>query len=161
MSFYTDVIQQSPQFTSRNRVADLNLLEPVTRAAVQQIIARAASNGVKLMVFETYRSQERQTELFNQHATQLKTVGVHHFGLACDLVKDVNGEPSWKGDFTFLKPLADGSGLIWGGDWGNDTVVHSFRDMDHVQRINVADQSKLFNLSWYPDDGYKPVIIGA
>jgi D-alanyl-D-alanine carboxypeptidase len=85
--------------------------------------------------------------------------GFHHFGLACDLVKDINGEPSWKGDFGFLKDLAEHNGLIWGGDWGNDTIVHSFVDADHVQRISVADQTRLFDLSWYPDADYEPVIV--
>jgi hypothetical protein len=33
------------------------------------------------MIFETYRSQERQQVLFEQGATQLRTVGVHHHGL--------------------------------------------------------------------------------
>jgi hypothetical protein len=158
MSFYTDTIQRHPKFTSNERVADLDLLEPVTRAAVQKIVDGARNQGIALMVFETYRSQQRQDLLFQQKATQLKTVGVHHFGLACDLVKNVNGEPSWKGDFGFLKALAEANGLIWGGDWGNGHVSHSFVDADHLQRINVADQSKLFNLSWYPDDTYKPVI---
>ena len=57
--------------------------------------------------------------------------------------------------------LAENNGLIWGGDWGNDTVVHSFVDSDHVQRINVSDQAKLFNLSWYPNDDYDPVVVTA
>jgi D-alanyl-D-alanine carboxypeptidase-like protein len=159
MSFYTEVIQPNPLFTSTKRIADLGLLEPDTRAAVEQIIRDAASKGIKLMVYETYRSQERQTELFNQGASKLRNVGVHHFGLACDLVKDVNGEPSWKGDFGFLKDLAEDNGLIWGGDWGNDTIIHNFVDADHVQRINVADQAKLFDLSWYPDEDYEPVVV--
>jgi hypothetical protein len=158
MSFYTDVIRKSPAFLSNSRINDLALLEPVTRAAVQRLIFSAQENGVALIAFETYRSQQRQELLFSQKATQLKTVGVHHFGLACDFVKDVGGEPNWKGDFGFLKPLAEVNGLIWGGDWGNGHVVHSFRDPDHVQRVDVADQSKLFNLSWYPEEGYQPSI---
>ncbi|HXP02864.1 MAG TPA: hypothetical protein VN808_02010, partial [Stellaceae bacterium] len=59
---------------------------------------------------------------------------------------------------SFLKKLAEDNGLIWGGDWGNDTVVHSFVDADHVQRVNVSDQVKLFDLAWYPDETYKPKI---
>jgi hypothetical protein len=72
--------------------------------------------GIALMIFETYRSEDRQLALFNQGATKLKNVGVHHYGLACDLVKNINGEPSWKGDFGFLGELADENGMIWGGD---------------------------------------------
>lgn len=159
MSFYTEVIRNSAVFGSPTRVHDIGLLEPVTRAAVERIIGAAGQHGVKLMIFETYRSQQRQTELFKQKATQLETVGVHHYGLACDLVKDINGQPSWKGDFTFLKKLAEDNGLIWGGDWGNGTVIHSFVDGDHVQRVNVADQARLFSLDWYPDENYQPKLV--
>ncbi len=52
MSFYTDIIQPNPLFASTKRIADLGLLEPVTRAAVQQIILDAASQGIKMMVPE-------------------------------------------------------------------------------------------------------------
>jgi hypothetical protein len=158
MSFYTDVIQSDPRFTSAGRVNDLALLEPATRAAVEQIVFAAAAQHLTLIPFETYRSQQRQLLLFDQGATKLRTVGVHHFGLACDLVKSIGGEPSWKGDFSFLKALAEQNGLIWGGDWGNGHIVHSFVDADHVQRINVADQSRLFSLSWYPEAEYRPDI---
>jgi D-alanyl-D-alanine carboxypeptidase len=158
MSFYSEVIQNSSNINSPNRVADLALLEPITRAAVLAIVAGAQQQGIVLMVYETFRSQQRQQALFQQQATKLQTVGVHHYGLACDLVKSVNGEPSWKGDFSFLKGLAEANGLIWGGDWGKAAAIHSFVDADHVQRINVADQSRLFNLSWYPDDAYRPQI---
>ncbi len=96
MSFYTDVLQTNPLFNPPDRIADLDLMEPITRAAVGQILAAAAAQGIKLMVFETYRSQQRQTKLFNQGASKLQTVGVHLFGLACDLVTDINGQPSWK-----------------------------------------------------------------
>jgi D-alanyl-D-alanine carboxypeptidase len=158
MSFYVDVIRNSANFNSPNRVADLAMLEPITRAAVQAIVAGARQQDINLMVYETYRSEQRQQELFRQGATKLQAVGVHHYGLACDLVKSVNGEPNWKGDFSFLKGLGEANGLIWGGDWGNGSVIHSFVDADHVQRINVADQGRLFNLSWYPEDAYRPQI---
>jgi hypothetical protein len=155
-NFYTDVIQKDSRFRSTKRVSDPALLEPAMRAAVQAVIADAEAHGIKLMIFETYRSQERQVELFNQHASQLKKVGVHHYGLACDIVKDVNGEPSWKGSFSFLQALAKAHGLIWGGDWGTPNVHHSFQDTDHVQRCSVADQAKLFRGEWYPDANYNP-----
>jgi len=82
-SFFVDVISKDGRFHSLKRISDPRLLEPRTRAAVKAVIADAAAHGIALMIFETYRSQERQTELFNQKATQLRTVGVHHFGLAC------------------------------------------------------------------------------
>ena len=108
------------------------------------------------MIFETYRSQARQIALFNQGATKLKQVGVHHYGLACDIVKDINGQPSWKGDFSMLGALAKHHKLIWGGDWGTPGSVHTFVDTDHVQRATIGRQAGLFNGDWYPDANYDP-----
>ena len=153
-NFYTDVIQQDSRFQSARRVADLDLLEPTTRRLVEQIVDNAQKMGIALMVYETYRSQARQQELFKNGATRLATVGVHHYGLACDIVRSIGGEPSWKGDFLFLGELAHASGLIWGGDWGNPDIKRSFVDAVHVQRCTVARQPALFAGSWYPDDTY-------
>jgi hypothetical protein len=155
-NFYNDVIMADPRFNSPKRIADPELLEPTTRDLVQAVIADAATNGLKLMIFETYRSQARQVALFNQGATKLKQVGVHHFGLACDIVKDINGQPSWKGDFSMLGALAKHHKLIWGGDWGTPGSVHTFVDTDHVQRVTLGRQARLFNGDWYPDANYDP-----
>ena len=155
-NFFTDVIKKDNRFTSKKRVDDMGLLEPVTRKLVEEIIADAKVNGLKLMVFETYRSQDRQKALFDQGATKLKTVGVHHYGLACDLVKDINGQPSWKGDFSLLGQLAHHHKLIWGGDWGTPGTRHTFIDDDHVQRVTVGRQAALFSGDFYPDDNYNP-----
>jgi D-alanyl-D-alanine carboxypeptidase len=65
-SFYEDVIKNDGRFKSVNRVADPNLLEPVTRSAIANILHDARALGIELMIFETYRSQARQQELFNQ-----------------------------------------------------------------------------------------------
>ena len=155
-SFYANVITNDPRFNSTKRISDPELLEPVTRDLVQAIIADAAANGLKLMIFETYRSQARQLALFNQGASKLKQVGVHHFGLACDLVKDINGQPSWKGDFSMLGALAKHHKLIWGGDWGTPGSVHTFVDDDHVQRATIGRQASPFTGDWYPDANYDP-----
>jgi D-alanyl-D-alanine carboxypeptidase len=155
-NFFTDVISNDPRFSSAKRVADPMLLEPVTRKLVQQIVDAARNMGIAVMIFETYRSQERQQELFNNGATKLRTVGVHQFGLACDIVRVVGGEPSWKGDFSFLGQLARSSGLIWGGDWGDPGIKHSFVDSVHVQRCTVARQGDLFAGNFYPDEEYNP-----
>jgi hypothetical protein len=159
-NFFTNVIQRDARFDSTQRVADINLLEPVTRGLVRKIMAASAAQGIPLILFETFRSQARQAELFAKGASTLKTVGVHHYGLACDLVKDINGDPSWKGDFGFLGKLAHANALIWGGDWGQPGVPHSFIDADHVQRVTIKRQAALFAGSWYPDDTYDPYKDG-
>jgi len=153
-SFYEDVICKDPRFHSTKQCRDMDLLEPVTRAKVEAIIKAAAADGLELMVFETYRSQELQEIYFEKGVTQLQHVGVHHYGLAADIVKVVDGQPNWDGDYTFLRKYAEDQDLVWGGDWGQPNQPHTFRDMDHVQRITVGDQENLFAETWYPDENY-------
>lgn len=155
-NFYINVIKPNVNFTSTKRVADLKLLEPITCQKVEAIIQDAKAHGLDLIVFETYRSQARQKQLFDQGATKLKKVGVHHYGLACDIVKVVGGEPSWKGSFALLGDLAHHYGLIWGGDWGTPNHHHTFIDAVHVQRCSIARQASLFTGQWYPDESYNP-----
>src|SRR5690348_4713620 len=160
MSFYTDVIAKDKRFHSTAICHDLALLEPVTRQNVLDIIAEAKRIDIDLMPFETYRSTERQLLLFEQGATKLKSVGVHHYGLACDLVRNVGGAPSWKGSFEFLVGLGKRHGMISGNDWGQPKVRHSFIDADHVQRITLARQPSLFAGAWYPAPDYDPYRDG-
>jgi hypothetical protein len=156
-NFYTNVIQKSPHFHSYDCIRDIGLLEPVTRRAVEAIIGTAKQlYKIELTITETFRSEQRQLMLFQQRKTELKQVGVHHFGLACDFAKVINGKDSWAGDWTFLNALARQYGMICGGDWGEPNVKHDFLDRDHVQRIAVKDQYKLFSLQWYPNDNYNP-----
>ncbi len=155
-NFFTDTISNDSRIESVARVSALELLEPATRERVQAIMADAHAHGVELMVYETFRSRARQLALFNSGASKLRDVGVHHYGLACDIVKSVAGDPSWKGDFGLLGVLARAHGLIWGGDWGSPGQPHSFVDAVHVQRCTVARQAALFRGEWYPDEDYDP-----
>jgi hypothetical protein len=156
-NFYTDVISKDPRFDSMPRISGLDLLEDSTRQRVQGVIADAKETlGIELMIFETFRSQARQQQLFDRGVTQLRQVGVHHFGLACDIVKVVNDEPSWKGDFSFLNGLARKHGLIWGGNWGTPNLPHTFVDAVHVQRCSISRQAALLRGDWYPTENYDP-----
>jgi hypothetical protein len=157
-NFYADVIAKDPRFSRPERVADIALLEPTTRKAVENILADAAKQGEKLMLFETFRSRARQKELFERGATKLQNVGVHHYGLAADLVRDDGGAPSWKGDFSFLGELARKHGLVSGIDWGRPDEPHSFVDPVHVQRVALGRQHDLFAGLWYPDGSYDPYV---
>jgi len=127
-NFYTDAIRKDARFASLQPIHDLALLEPVTRSKVLAIIADAAAAGIKLMPTRPAEARRGKTRLYHQRATKLKTVGVHHYGLACDLVKDIAGEPSWKGDFAFLGRLAKKHKMIWGGDWRSPGARHEFVD---------------------------------
>jgi hypothetical protein len=138
--------------------ADLALLEPVTRANVIAIIAEAKSMGLEYEVAETFRSQELQERYFEQRATRLRHVGVHHYGLACDIRWIVDGKFVTNGSkYQVMRWLAEKHGMISGGDWGTPTQPHSFRDYDHVQRIALSRQNDLFAGRWYPDERYRPL----
>jgi hypothetical protein len=147
-NFYTDFLVTSPLFHSVDRVSSLEYLEPSFRSIIEVIIEEAGELGHDMVVYETYRSAQRQSELFAQHATQLKVVGCHHYGLACDIVK---AGPSWEGDFYFLGRLANFHGLVWGGPGAGNLNIG---DMDHVQMCAFVDQNRLFAGHWYPDDNY-------
>ena len=159
-NFYTDILTKHPLFHSVERVSDINLLEPVTRVAVMAIITDAKALRIDLRPFETYRSVERQRSLSGS-ATGLHEVGVHHFGLACDLVIYVDGEPTWKPSYAFLGNRVRAHSLVWGGDWGKPGVKHERVDEDHVQRVTLARQPALFLGAWYPDERYNPYSDGA
>lgn len=152
-SFFIDVITRSGYYRSTAAVRDMGLLEPVTRVAVAAIVEDARAMGINLIVTETYRSMERQAKLYAEGSTQLKTVGVHHYGLAADFCKIVGGLASWAGDWAFLRDLAVKHGMISGLDWGTPGVSHDFVDPDHVQRVTVDQQTALFAGTWYPDTG--------
>ena len=158
-NFYTDVIQRDPRFNSTDAIKDMALLEPSFRDKVVAIMAASKAAGTELVVTETYRSSERQQQLFDQQKTRLRVVGVHHYGLACDFAKIVDGRLSWDGDWNFLIALADAQGVISGGDWGQPDRDHSFRDWDHVQGVTLDQQPGLFAGTFYPggDSGTGPV----
>lgn len=155
-NFYTDTLRPHPSFELSRRFSSLDLLEPGTRSRVAAIIADAQAHGVSLMAWETFRSRARQKLLFDKGVSKLQQVGVHGFGLACDIVFDIAGEPSWKGDFSLLGSLARAHGLIWGGDWGDPARKHGFVDAVHVQRCPLRRQAALFREEWYPDAAYDP-----
>jgi hypothetical protein len=125
---------------------------------VLALVAEAATEGHDLRVLETYRSQTRQSALFVKHATQLRVVGCHGYGVAADLGVFVNGK--YQEDdkpYQFLDALARKHSLVSGLTWGHPGPNRGFVDSDHLQRIPVWRQNAMFNGSWYPPEaGYDP-----
>jgi len=155
MSFYTDVIKKDPRFTTNRVVNDVNLLEPGFRKKVQQVLAQAKLDGHDLRIAETFRSQQRQAYLFTQHFTQLKKVGVHNYGLACDFNLFIDGKYEEDGSkYLFLVDYGKKFGFVSGYDWGTPNQKHTFHDYDHIQGVPVFRQGELFSGAWYPGDNY-------
>jgi len=157
-NFYLDTIKKSAWFNSTNVCKDINMLEPGFRAKVQDVIEQAHHDGYDLRIAETFRSQARQAQLYTQGLTQLKKVGVHNFGLACDFNLFVGGKYEEDGSkYSFLIQYGKKFNFISGIDWGTPFQTHSFHDWDHIQDVPVFRQSDLFALTWYPDANYNPI----
>lgn len=158
MNFYTNTIRNSSAFRSDAVCKDMNLLEPGTRAAVQAMLADAKAQNIDLRLLETYRSQTRQSALFVKHATQLRTVGCHGYGVAVDFGVFVGGKYQENNKpYLFLRDMAREHGMISGQDWGHPQTG-GFVDSGHVQRVPVWRQSALFSGAWYPPEKYDPYL---
>ena len=135
------------------RVTDLDVLYPPFACSVIKLFAKARIEQLFVCLFETYRSQERQLELFNKGATKLKKNGMHHFGIAADLVfLDPEKNPSWDDtyDWARLGKIGQDFGLEWGGSWNN------FVDKPHFQLIpaTVAEQQKIIKEEYPPYEAH-------
>ena len=144
MSWLSEKIITNAVYASTHRVSDVDILYPPFCCSVIRIFAAARSENLTICVYETYRSQERQLELFNNGATKLKKNGMHHFGVAADLVfVDAQNNPRWDAKYNWarLGVIGQGLGLEWGGSWS------SFVDKPHFQLVpaTVADQAKIIN----------------
>lgn len=131
MGWYSEKIKTSPAYRLFERVSALDLLYPPFATSLVKLFATARSESLPIMIFETYRSQERQLDLFNKGATTLKRNGMHHFGVAADIVFLINGAPSWAATHNWarLGKIGQDFGLEWGGAWGG------FIDKPHFQLI--------------------------
>jgi hypothetical protein len=157
MSFYTDVIQKDFRFNHPETIKDMALMETGTRKAVEKLLQMAKDKGHDLRVLETYRSQARQTEVFNKGFSKLSKVGCHGYGLACDFGVFINGQYQGNNDpYMFLPEMCKEVGLISGIDWGAPDQPHTFIDSGHVQRIPVWRQKAVFAGEWYPPENYDP-----
>lgn len=155
-NFYDTVIRNSRYWGHDTVCKDMAMLEPGTRAAVLALMEDAKTAGIDLRVLETYRSQTRQSALFTAHATQLRVVGCHGYGVACDFGVFVKGVYQEKNaPYVFLRDLAREHGLISGQDWGH-SKQGGFVDSGHVQRVPVWRQGALFSDAWYPPAVYDP-----
>src|SRR3990167_162077 len=85
-------------------------------------------NGFSIQVVDSYRSFQKQNELYNKGRVCPGAIvtnsqageSFHNYGLAVDVVfLDKDGRPSWaeKHPWSFLGMTGKFQGLEWGGDW--------------------------------------------
>ncbi len=162
MSWLGEHIKTSAVYGSTHRVSDADILYPPFACSVIKVFATARSENLPVCLFETYRSQERQLELFNKGVTRLKKNGMHYFGVAADMVfLDGAGNPSWDAEYNWarLGKIGQDAGLEWGGSWSG------FVDKPHFQLIpaTVEAQAHIVN-EQYPaydahDDGDAAALV--
>jgi hypothetical protein len=124
----------------------LDVLAPRFRARVHMVVAGMVGLGLDAYVFETLRTNERQSYLYGFGRRYDDGRGVvthsvdadeswHHYGLAVDIISESKGWDAPPKFWRVLGETARGSGLHWGGDW------KSFQDLPHVQWGSPMRQS--------------------
>ena len=118
------------------RDTDISRLAPLFAARVAVTLSRARIAGLDPLIFEAWRSDERQRWLYGVGRThslgrtpvtnaQSALYSWHGYGLAVDIV---SRSKLWDDESFFerLALIAKVAGLDWGGDW-------SSRDLPHFQ----------------------------
>ena len=112
-------------------VRDINKLLPVAQKACRLFLSECEKEGLPVLITETYRSQERQNELYAQGRTKPGKVVTwtknsrHTSRLAWDICKNVKGAEY--SDTSFFKKcgaIAKKLGITWGGDWKTPDMPH-------------------------------------
>ena len=117
---------------------DLNKLSKNGKIACEMFLEECEKQGLKVLVTETYRSQARQSYLYEQGrtrpgqiVTQVKKVGYHNTGNAWDICQNIKGkEYSDNSFFEKCGKIAKSLGIEWGGYWTG------FVDKPHFQISN-------------------------
>lgn len=102
-----------------------------------QLLLRAAAAGLDVMIFEGFRTTERQRALYAQGRDGMGGKIVtsanageswHNYGLAVDIVfRDHHGQPTWDrpvADWNALGEIGERVGLMWGGRWKRPDSPH-------------------------------------
>lgn len=121
---------------------DLSLLAPKFRAKVEQAVqaCKSAGGDLDVMVFEGYRSTERQAWLYAQGRTRPGNIVTnarssltswHGYGLAVDIVHrtkfwkpcgdDAAANERW---FASVAAIFKANDCNWGGDWTRPDTPH-------------------------------------
>lgn len=98
-------------------------LNPQFSRLLEMLLLDARAEGLNVFLFEGFRSQEKQDELFISGRGVTTAKGgnsYHNYGLAADIIfYDDKGHPSWSQhhDWQKLGRLGKKRALEWGGDF--------------------------------------------
>ncbi len=109
---------------------DILQLDKDTREGLKVFLEECTKEGLRLRVTETYRTVERQKELYAQGRTTkgkivtncdgVKNMSIHQTRRAFDVCNTV-GDPYNKSILSKAGQVGTELGFIWGGSWGWDS----------------------------------------
>lgn len=110
---------------------DIKELKENAQIACNLFLSRCEAVGLKVLITETYRSQERQNELYAQGRTTKGGIVTwtknsrHTSRLAWDICQNVKGK-EYSDNVFFEKcgQIAKELGIIWGGSWKTPDKPH-------------------------------------
>ena len=112
-------------------IRDINELLPIAQKACRLFLSECKKEGLDVLITETYRSQDRQNELYAQGRTKAGqkvtwTKNSRHTSrLAWDICKNKKGEEYSDYDFfASCGAIAKRLGITWGGDWKTPDRPH-------------------------------------
>lgn len=110
---------------------DISQLTPNAQKACNIFMAECKAQGLKVLITETYRSQERQNYLYAQGRTRKGNIVTwtknsrHTSRRAWDICQNVKGQEY--SNTTFFRrcgEIAKSLGIVWGGDWNTPDMPH-------------------------------------
>lgn len=112
-------------------VRDISALTENAQRACRLFLQECKRHGLKVLITETYRSQERQNYLYSQGRTREGKIVTwtrtsrHTSRRAWDICKNSKGEEySDRGFFDKCGEIANGLGISWGGEWKTPDMPH-------------------------------------
>lgn len=116
----------------------IELLKPKVKKLAGKLIGKSLKNGIKISIYQTYRTIEEQNKLYAKGRTEPGSIvtkakggySMHNYGVAFDCAPlSNNGGIDWGNIELFKKVgrIGESIGLEWGGSW------ISFPDYPHFQ----------------------------
>ena len=152
---------------------DISELTPLAQEACRLFLKECEKRGIDIFITETYRSQERQNELWEQGRTKpgnivTWTLNSRHTGRKAWDIACKGGVLYNTGILSMAGAVGKELGIIWGGDWETPDRPHfeitdSWRAPKEEEEVTqeqfnkmmetyIAERNKLSASSWAEED---------
>lgn len=129
-------------------VKRMGAVKPIVKEKVLDLIEKAYSEGIYVLITDGYRSYEEQDELYAQGRTKPGNIVTnakggqsnHNFGIAVDycLTNKEGTAAYWdvNADWKRVATIAKSMGFEWGGDW------KTFKDNPHLEYTGNVEKEE-------------------